>query len=310
MEFTYINTIDTKFAFLTSNRNISTNKDLVESIKEKGVLQPITVINGNNIGTEQLYDVNTNTEVAQENKGDYYVVLDGQHRLTILMNILKEKSEVSDADKTIPALVITQEEVGDNVNKYIITLNSTSKNWKDNDYIKNAVQIKPNDELIQAINTFERRKFSMSTISRYICLNNHGITKKTVTEYVYNNKDISYADYKRAIRLYLFLRGKGISDSFLKKRYMIDYIAEMKKQNDNINYALNLINYLQKGEIDAINSLKASESNVSDSINEILHQNFRTVLKEADSEEQKQEIENPKNYLAMVSDEEVKNFMG
>ena len=35
MEFTYINTIDTKFAFLTSNRNISTNKDLVESIKEK-----------------------------------------------------------------------------------------------------------------------------------------------------------------------------------------------------------------------------------------------------------------------------------
>ena len=242
MEFTYINTIDTKFAFLTSNRNISTNKDLVESIKEKGVLQPITVINGNNIGTEQLYDVNTNTEVAQENKGDYYVVLDGQHRLTILMNILKEKSEVSDADKTIPALVITQEEVGDNVNKYIITLNSTSKNWKDNDYIKNAVQIKPNDELIQAINTFERRKFSMSTISRYICLNNHGITKKTVTEYVYNNKDISYADYKRAIRLYLFLRGKGISDSFLKKRYMIDYIAEMKKQNDNINYALNLIN--------------------------------------------------------------------
>ncbi len=310
MEFTYINTIDTKFAFLTSNRNISTNKDLVESIKEKGVLQPITVINGNNIGTEQLYDVNTNTEVAQENKGDYYVVLDGQHRLTILMNILKEKSEVSDADKTIPALVITQEEVGDNVNKYIITLNSTSKNWKDNDYIKNAVQIKPNDELIQAINTFERRKFSMSTISRYICLNNHGITKKTVTEYVYNNKDISYADYKRAIRLYLFLRGKGISDSFLKKRYMIDYIAEMKKQNDNINYALNLINYLQKGEIDAINSLKASESNVSDTINEILHQNFRTVLKEADSEEQKQEIENPKNYLAMVSDEEVKNFMG
>lgn len=310
MEFTYINTIDTKFAFLTSNRNISTNKDLVESIKEKGVLQPITVINGNNIGTEQLYDVNTNTEVAQENKGDYYVVLDGQHRLTILMNILKEKSEVSDADKTIPALVITQEEVGDNVNKYIITLNSTSKNWKDNDYIKNAVQIKPNDELIQAINTFERRKFSMSTISRYICLNNHGITKKTVTEYVYNNKDISYADYKRAIRLYLFLRGKGISDSFLKKRYMIDYIAEMKKQNDNINYALNLINYLQKGEIDAINSLKASKSNVSDTINEILHQNFRTVLKEADSEEQKQEIENPKNYLAMVSDEEVKNFMG
>lgn len=310
MEFTYINTIDTKFAFLTSNRNISTNKDLVESIKEKGVLQPITVINGNNIGTEQLYDVNTNTEVAQENKGDYYVVLDGQHRLTILMNILKEKSEVSDADKTIPALVITQEEVGDNVNKYIITLNSTSKNWKDNDYIKNAVQIKPNDELIQAINTFERRKFSMSTISRYICLNNHGITKKTVTEYVYNNKDISYADYKRAIRLYLFLRGKGISDSFLKKRYMIDYIAEMKKQNDNINYALNLINYLQKGEIDAINSLKASGSNVSDTINEILHQNFRTVLKEADSEEQKQEIENPKNYLAMVSDEEVKNFMG
>ena len=310
MKFTYINTIDTKFAFLTSNRNISTNKDLVESIKEKGVLQPITVINGNNIGTEQLYDVNTNTEVAQENKGDYYVVLDGQHRLTILMNILKEKSEVSDADKTIPALVITQEEVGDNVNKYIITLNSTSKNWKDNDYIKNAVQIKPNDELIQAINTFERRKFSMSTISRYICLNNHGITKKTVTEYVYNNKDISYADYKRAIRLYLFLRGKGISDSFLKKRYMIDYIAEMKKQNDNINYALNLINYLQKGSIDAINSLKTSKGNVSDTINEILHQNFRTVLKEADSEEQKQEIENPKNYLAMVSDEEVKNFMG
>ena len=310
MNYNKLNINEVQFAFLASNRNISKNKGLVESVKANGVLQPITVINGSNVGIEHpLYDVKSNAEITQENKGDYYVVLDGQHRLTALMKVLKEKKEVSDADKVIPALIVTQEEVGDDVNKYIININSTSMNWKNGDYVKNATQTKPDDELIQAIAAFERRKFTMSTISRYICLNSSSISSKTLTEYVYSGKKISYADYKRAIRLYLFLIGKGLSDSFLKKRYMIDYIAEMKKQHNGIELVLNLINYLQKGAIDAINSLKASECNVTDVINEILHQNFNSVLKETDNDEEKQKIVAGKDYLAMITDEDVRKFI-
>lgn len=310
MEYNVFNIGSTNFAFLASNRSISDNKGLKESVKANGVLQPITVINGSNVGIEHpLYDVKSYAEITQENKGEYYVVLDGQHRLTTLRKVLKEKKEVSDADKMIPALIVTQEEVGDDVNKYIININSTSKNWKDGDYIKNAIQIKPDDELMQAIDAFKRRKFSISTISRYICLNSSAISSKTLTEYVYNGKKINYAGYERAIRLYIFLSGKGLSDSFLKKRYMIDYIAEMKKQHNGIEPVLNLINYLQKSAIDAINSLKASECNVTDVINEILHQNFNSVLKEVDNDEEKKKIVAGKDYLAMITDEDVRKFI-
>ena len=310
MSYTILNISEVRFAFLASNRKVSDNKNLKESIKERGILQAITVIKGSAVGTKRLYDVKSNTEIAQENKGDYYVVLDGQHRLTALMKVLKEKKEVSDEEKMIPASVVTQEEVGD-INKYIIDINSTSKNWKDGDYIKNAVEIKPNDELMQAIDAFKRHKFSMSTISRYICLNNYGITSKSLIEYVYNDKAISYAEYKRAIRLYIFLRGKGISDSFLKKRYMIDYIAEMKKQNDSINPVLNLINYLQTDAIEKINALKVSECDVKSEIDRILNENFDRVLKEADNDEdrQRKESHRDREYLAMVSDEDVRSFI-
>ena len=311
MRILNLNVDSANFAFLASNRNISDNKGLKESIKEKGVLQPITVTNGSTVGIEHpLYDVKSNAKIEQENKGDYYVVLDGQHRLTTLMKVLKEKKEVSDEDKMIPAIVKTKKEVGDDVDTFIIDINSTSKNWKDSDYVKNASQAKPDDELIQVIAAFERNKFPISTISRYICLNNYGITSKTLTDYVYNGKEISYADYKRAIKLYLFLQGKGISDSFLKKRYMIDYIAEMKKQNDSINPVLNLINYLQTDTIEQINTLKVSECDAKSEIDRILKENFERVLEDAVSDKEKQEIEDPaKDYLAMVPDEDVRKFI-
>lgn len=304
-----MNIFNNRFAFLGINRKISTNKGLVESIKVNGVLQPILVTKGSNVGEELLYDVNNNVEIAQEKKDDYNVVLDGQHRLTTLMKVLKEKKEVTEADKMIPAYIVTKEDIKNDVNGYIMAINSTSKNWNNGDYIKNAIQTKPDDELIQAIVAFERRKFSISTISRYICLNSSLINNKTLTEYANKAKEIKFVDYKRAIRLYLFLTGKGLSDSFLRKRYMIDYIAEMKKQYDSINPVLNLINYLQKDAIDKINTLKSSEGDVSKAIDEILHQNFDNVLNNADSEEQRREIESPKDYLALVSEEEVRNFI-
>lgn len=306
-----INTIDVKFAFLATNRNIFDNKGLKESIKEKGVLVPIIVTKGNNVGAKRLYDVNDYAEIAQENKGDYYVVLDGQHRLITLIKVLREKKEVSDEDKMIPAIIKTKEEVGDDVDTFIIDMNSTSKNWRNSDYIKNASQAKPNDELIQAIQAFGRNKFPISTISRYICLNNYGITSKTLTDYVYNGKEISYADYKRAIRLYLFLKGKGLSENFLRKRYMIDYIAEMKKQNDSINPVLNLINYLQSDATEKINALKVSECDVKSEIDRILNENFDRVLKEADNDEdrQRKESHRDREYLAMVSDEDIRKFI-
>lgn len=40
---------NTKFAYINLNRKVENNSELTKSIREKGILQPITVIRGNEL---------------------------------------------------------------------------------------------------------------------------------------------------------------------------------------------------------------------------------------------------------------------
>lgn len=313
MKLQNINIQDYKFAFLTTNRNITRTTELTNSIKEKGVLVPIIVISANELKGITLYSATEPTkELNEEEKVNRLVVLDGQHRLTSLLKIEQEKKKnrkASDSQEfeseisiQIPVIIKSVEEIG-NINEYIITINNTSRKWSSKDYIDNSYKIKGDNNIIRTINAFKSLGFSISSTSRYMCLNKDALNAKTLAEYTNSNTEIKYINHERAIRIYKFLLGKGFSDNFLKKRYLVDYIAEEKKQSDNINIVLNKINYLRHAGV--INTLK---DNVIEKIGEIIEEDYTKAINEADENERKA-IEKTEDYLSMVDMEDVLAFL-
>lgn len=313
MEFQNINIKDYKFAFLATNRNITKTKELTDSIREKGVLIPIIAIYANELKNISMYSATEPTkELTEEEKANRLVVLDGQHRLTSLLKIEQEKKKDKQASDLqgneleinlqIPVIIKSIEEIG-NINEYIITINNTSHKWNSKDYISNSYKIKGDNDIIRTINAFKNLGFSISSISRYMCLNKDYLNTKTLAEYTNSNTEIKYINHERAIRLYKFLLGKGFSDSFLKKRYLVDYIAEEKKQSDNINIVLNKINYLRRaGEINVL------KDNVVEKIGKIIEEDYAKAINEADENERKM-IKETEDYLSMVDMEDVLAFL-
>lgn len=313
MEFQNINIQDCKFAFLATNRNITKTKELTDSIREKGVLIPIIAIYANELKGISMYSATEPTkELNEEEKANRLVVLDGQHRLTALLKIEQEKKrnkktsdsqeDDSEINLQIPVIIKSIEEIG-NINEYIIAINNTAHKWNSKDYIDNSYKIKGDNDIIKTINVFKNLGFSISSISRYMCLNKDSLNTKTLAEYTNSNTPIKYINHERAIRLYKFLLGKGFSDNFLKKRYLVDYIAEEKKQSDNINIVLNKINYLRHAGV--INTLK---DNVIEKIGEIIEEDYTKAINEADENERKA-IEKTEDYLSMVDMEDVLAFL-
>ena len=82
------------------------------------------------------------------------------------------------------------------------------------------------DLLIKTVNKFKLHGFSISTISRFICFDPKAITNKSLADYTNSNGKVKFrnADPIRAIKLYKSLRWMGFTDSFIKKRYLIDFI--------------------------------------------------------------------------------------
>lgn len=237
--------------------------------------------------------------------------MDGQHRLNSIAKIrLKQKAEnIQSQSDTIPVLVADNEDVK-NVNEYIISINNTSNSWKNKDYIENADKIKNEDPLIRTIQAFSNLGFSLSSISRWICFNKDSINAKTLAEYANHGKEIKHANHDRAIRLYKFLHGKGFSVSFLKKRYLIDIIIEEKKQSNDgsINGFLNKIEYLRRASY--LNELKATKCNIEEEIYNIIEEDYKKVIDEAYSDNEKKTIIEVKDYLSLIEDEEIAFFMG
>lgn len=303
-----INIKDVKFAFVDNNRKVSKNQSLIDSIEKFGVLQPIIAISVNDIEEElPLYAADTTYRILnKEEQKDYLVVLDGQHRINFTYQLLEKKRlEKEDVTFELPISIISREDLkGMTINEYIIALNSTQKQWENSDYIDNSYKIKNQDFLIKTIKAFNDKGFSMSSISRFICFDKQRLNKDILTAYT-NSKaeEIKYADPERAIRLYLYLRGKGFSNKFLCKRYLIDYIISEKTQHGDINKSLNKIEYLRHAC--DISQLKANQiSNMEN----IIEEDFKTIMLEADNDEQRDKILSTKDLLSAISEEEINSF--
>lgn len=327
-----------KFAFLKKNRKVEKNNDLKESIKTLGVQNPIMVIPAAQIPLdEELYMADCPTQLVKDSeRHEYLAILDGQHRYTIVRELVESEkvkmekakreleiwSKLSDEAKkkrekpleytpkitpNIHVIVKNIEEIK-SINEAISSINSTSKVWKDKDYINNAYQCRAEDNIVKTVNSFKNLGFSMSSISRFMCFNKSYLTSMTLLDYVNNGTQIRYINYDRAIRLYQYLLGKGFTNKFLKKRYLIDLIIEEKAQHDDINVFLNRIEYLRRA--DAISNLKDKDcSNIAEEIRRIINEDYLKTLDEEIDSDWKAKIEKVKDYLSLVADDDVIAFL-
>lgn len=253
-----INVNNQNFAFVNVNRSVA-NQQLKKNIREYGrVLMPIMVVSADDINLDGyiFIDPRTGNEYSSLSQ-DTLIVLDGQHRLTSVFEINKEEdnkhtksaeqyekwSKKKEGEEPsiyephhieyIPCVRLTKEQVGDNINDFIININSTMKNWKDGDYIANAAKLHKGDELIDAVKFFSDKKFSFSTISRYICFSNNALKASELNDYAEGKKTIASTNAKRGRDIYEKLHAVGFRDVFLKKRYIIDHIISKKLLGDN-----------------------------------------------------------------------------
>ena len=314
MKFGNRNINEVKFAFLQINRTVENNKELEATIREFGIIQPILIAHASDLKEERMFTIGISGPVREltdeeKNAENCYVVLDGQHRLTTLFRILQGKAgEYSEkCTERVRFCIAEPEDWGDSVNKFIIALNSSAMVWKSNDYIDNAAIVKPTDELAKSIKGFKNLGLSISTISRYICLNNRSLNSNSLALYTSEGKPIAEADCKRSVKIYKLLKNKGLSKKLLNTRYMIDFVIE-KSVGKSINYALNLINYIDDRALEELNSLKASER-TQETIANIVEESFQRSLDKANSNAERDSIKNGRDYLADISDNEVEAFI-
>lgn len=272
-----------KFVFLSVNRNVANNKSLRASIAKRGVLSPITVIPVEELDDEvKLVAPLTKCTISKTEAVGCYAIIEGQHRYTELSSLisLKAKGKISDEIKTsLNCLIVSKDEVG-NVNEYIIELNSCSKNWKSGDYIENASEQMEDDLLIKTVNKFKLHGFSISTISRFICFDPKAITNKSLADYTNSNGKVAFrnADPIRAIKLYKSLRWMGFTDSFIKKRYLIDFIIYKYKLANSLNPIMARVGKLtHAGELSA---LREKDCDISIEIERVIEADFTKFVKD------------------------------
>ena len=312
-----------EFKFMVTNRDVVTNSNLRQEIQKYGIAQDLIVMP---IGE---YDGQLNDSIGfkfgEGESAGVYVVIDGQHRLTCLNEIVakiqkvkaenealkdekKKKYIPSLASTEIPLKVVDREYVEryGGIDNYVIMLNNTGKKWSNKDFIINAYQRNEDSFELRVINCLTKDKMSISTISRWLSGNTKVINNKSLQRLV-KGEQINGIDATEAMKLYLALQTLGFSKSFLNKRYMIDAINDLKKSGEEDKVLLKLSKITSISNIEKANY---AEGDVIAQIKSIINNDYDKWRREnviGVEEEIKAAKQNP--LLESVSNEDIDSYL-
>ena len=195
-------------------------------------------------GDLSLVDINGAT-ITNENASEYYIVLDGQHRVYAVAEYnqwVKENNENNLATITVPA-VIAELEKGETIAEYINEINITKQEWNIADYVQGAANVHADNEFLQTYKKLIKSKenpngFPISTLNRIFCGIQTAISQKDfsllcsgITEKGKANKKIIPA-YNLEIgeKFISICRDKGFTDKDIAKRFLISEFNDVKHQ--------------------------------------------------------------------------------
>lgn len=287
------NSQSVEFKFMVTNRDVVTNNNLRQDIQKYGIAQDLIVM------PIEEYDGQLNDRIGfkfgEGESAGVYVVIDGQHRLTCLDDIInkiekikadneaireekKKKAVPTLASTEIPLKVVDREYVEryGGIDNYVIMLNNTGKKWSNKDFIVNAYQRNETSLELRIINRLSEEGMSISTISRWLCGNTKVINNKSLQRLVRGEK-VEGIEAIKAMKFYLALFTLGFSKSFLNKRYMIDVINDLNKGGEKDKTLLKLSKITSISHIEKANY---ANGDVIAQIKSIINADFDTWRKE------------------------------
>lgn len=259
---------DKAIAFVYGNRDIAAkNKNNKKSSLTKCCMNlvPMLLVEGKKAVEDGCKLMNPDGNKIPDNAADsYYVVVDGQHRYTAAMELIKdaENKEVKPAI-TDKQLYFYLDYSGRNTMDLLSITNIESAKWAATDFAKGAVLLHPDDELIQFINEYAQKKMPISVISIYLygkkdTLKNEHLAASLSTGSLGIKSEANLEFAKKIVpRLW-----QEFGLKFIKTRYCADAINDALKLKGTQNYqvvvdALNSLNYV---EIEEVGKLKGDDA--------------------------------------------------
>lgn len=217
-----------KFAFVKGNRRINEKilADKEKSIKEYGLLSPITVVKGEEVSYQggHLVDLD-GQDIPDDQTENYYALIDGQHRLMAYLIL----------GLNLDDLVITEPlNAQMSIAALIAEMNICATAWKGTDYMAApcmTLDIKDN-KVFEFAQELQCKNYPLSTISLW-CFGKNSLKPRDFVKSLKEGKLPKAFEndswYQRSIKWYKAAREK-FDETFLAKKYFINYIIDQGRE--------------------------------------------------------------------------------
>lgn len=254
-------------AFVYGNRDIAAkNKNNKKSsLKECSMnLVPMLLVEGKKAVEDGCKLMNPNGEEIPNSAADsYYVVVDGQHRYTAAMELMKDAKKDEEPAITDEQLYFYLDYSGRNTKELLSITNIESAKWASTDFAKGAVLLNPDDELIQFINEYAQKKMPISVISIYLYGKKDTLTNKHLAASLSSGsldiKSEARLEFAKAILPRL---QRLLPFSFYRTRYCADAINDALnlKGTQNSQVVIDVLKKLEYRNLEEVGNLKGEEA--------------------------------------------------
>lgn len=226
------------------NRGIDFKKvqEISDNIKIKGYrrAEVVQVLPAEEVNEEiELTNIN-GKPIKSEDRENYYLVLDGQHRVYATSQHNEWLLSLEDADVgneiiTIPGIIV-ELVAGETISEYINEINITKKEWIVSDYVRGAANVFNENDLLQTYKDLIKCDsnpdgYPISVLNLIFCGDSGALSKKDL--YLLSKGCLVKSKGKETVSIipahnlprgnkFLSLcRSKGFKESDIAKRYLI-----------------------------------------------------------------------------------------
>lgn len=244
--------------------NLANAEKIFADIKINGYRQAemVQVVKGEDAianGDITLVDIDGN-EIPTEEAHNYYLILDGQHRVyaTSIYNAQMEESPIQ-----VPAIIVELNK-GETIAEYISAINVTKSEWKANDYVRGAANVLQTEILLRYKELIKsednHRGFPLSTINLIFFGNSKALSKSDFSLLCQGKTEKGTKTKKKIIEGESINRGNkfielcfalGFNHRDIAKRYLIERFEKLRNSKDE-EYAFKVFNTITPNDRQAM----------------------------------------------------------
>lgn len=187
-------------------------------------------------GSYTFYDIN-GKEIPESELHLYYLVLDAQHRIASLSELL-EAGEAPEGNSNVFPSKFPEFQAGENIAKYLERINGTVEAWKSGQYVSTLYNLNPGNELLERYSKWirvedgspeDKKKFPLATLN-LIYYANKGIINDTTLKKIVRGEAAVPLGYniKDGDRFINLLLSKFTAPKVYSSRYLSEYFIGLK----------------------------------------------------------------------------------